>query len=118
MSLVPPAAVELPLSGPLFERAVVLAHEAVTSAIFGGPAGEGSLEFVLTEAANNPVVGSALSLLLTNMAAQLAMLLGTIDLEEADGASEPDADLVRTRAVALVDSLLATAGDGFRHSNP
>jgi hypothetical protein len=89
----------VPLNGPSYERAVVLAVEAVTAIVYGGPAGEGALEFVLTEAANNRQVSAALTLLLAQMAAASAGLAAELD----DGPDDPDS--IRIRTVSLVEEI-------------
>jgi len=85
----------LPLSGPEFQRATILAREAVTSIVYGGPAAEGALEFVLTESANNREVSAVLILVLAQMAASLAGLVAGLE----DGLDDDDAIFGRTLAV-------------------
>jgi hypothetical protein len=103
-------AVELPLSGPTFDRALVLAREAVTSVVYGGPAADGSLEFVLTEANNDRVLGATLTLLLAHMAGVLAGVVAELEMGDevivADHPSDQQAEEMLERALGVVTGFI------------
>jgi hypothetical protein len=101
-----PDRLELPLSGPIFERALVLARHAVIEGIIGGPGLEPTLEPVLTEAANDRAVGALLTFLLVGLASQAAAAAAAADLD--DGGPEPSEQAVGEHAVALIDELVAS----------
>jgi hypothetical protein len=90
---------QLSLSGPTVQRATLLARESVTSLVYGGPAADGALEFVLTEAANNREVGATLTLILAQMGATLARLAAELE----DGPLDDQSLLERT--LSLVNEI-------------
>ena len=97
MGCMPRQRLELALSGPSFYRSVRLAREAVTAIVHGGEAAVGSLEFVLTEVANDQQARLALTLVLAQLSANLA--IAAADSEEP----ELNEDDMLTRAQALVE---------------
>ena len=99
------------MDGPVHDRAVQLAREAVTSAVLGGQAAEGALEFVLTEAANDRIGGTTLTLVLARLSASLAVAAASLELDDGTG-PDPDPQVVLTHAVGLIDELLADARRG------
>jgi hypothetical protein len=90
---------QLSLNGPTVQRAALLARESVTSLVYGGPAADGALEFVLTEAANNREVGATLTLILAQMGATLAGLAAELE----DGPLDDQSLLERT--LSLIDDI-------------
>jgi hypothetical protein len=90
---------QLSLSGPALQRAGLLAHESVTSLVHGGPAAEGALEVVLTEATNNREIGATLTLVLAQISATLARLVAELE----DG--PVDDESVRERTLAVIDEI-------------
>ena len=97
-----PAPVELRFEGPTFDHAVRLARKAAVSVIYGGPASEGSLEFVLTASANDRVLGATVLFLTSAMSGSLARHVVAL---EAEGANASDEDLTGA-AEQLVDEFL------------
>jgi hypothetical protein len=102
-----PVVTDISLRGPIFDRAVALAREAVSSVIHRDTAGVAALEFVLSEAANDRLVGLTLTLVLANIAGDLASMLAELDLsgDYRDGA--PPADAVREQALMVVTEILS-----------
>ncbi len=98
------SACEVPLSGPTFERALLLARLAVVDGILGGPGAEASLEPILTEAANDRMLGSALTFVLIAVASQVAVVAAAAELELGGDAN----DLV-AEVAAVFDSGPTTA---------
>jgi hypothetical protein len=105
------------MDGTVYSRAVQLAREAATSAVHGGPAGEGALEFVLSEAANDRLGGVSLALVLARLSASLAVAAASLELDDGTGA-DPDADLILGHAVGLIDELLDAAAQITLGSGP
>lgn len=102
---------EVSLSGPTFERAVLLARLAVVDGALGGPGAEASLEPILTEAANDRMLGSALTFVLVAFASQAAIVAAGAELDlggEADATNEA----VAARAVQLITELTAVFDPG------
>jgi hypothetical protein len=83
------------------QRAAVLARESVTSLVYGGPAADGALEFVLTETANDREVGATLTLILAQMGATLARLVADLEDEAVDEGSALE------RTVSLIEEITA-----------
>jgi len=104
-------ALEVPLSGPTFERALLLARLAVVDGVLGGPGAEASLEPILSEAANDRMLGSALTFVLVAFASQAAVVAAAAELELEGEAEAPD-DAVAARAVEVVAELAAVFDSG------
>jgi hypothetical protein len=109
--------IELPLTGPEFDRAVALAQEAVTAFILHGESGaQSALNPILTEAANDAVVGGLLDVALTSLAANMAVWVATLEAERNGGeASDED---IGSEAANLVRESLAQIADSVRHRGP
>jgi hypothetical protein len=103
-------AVEARLGGPIHERAVEVARQAVTAFVYGGPATDDLLEFVLTEANNDRTLGSTLTVVLAEMAGTLAGLIVELQLGDTDLVSDlpphQQADEMLARALAVVTDLI------------
>lgn len=99
-----PVTVELNLQNETFDQAIRLAREAASSAIHGGPAATGALEFVLTASANDRVLGATVLFILASMSGHLA--LDVVDLE---GDDRDDSDRI-AHALHLVDEYLSELG--------
>jgi hypothetical protein len=98
--------IDVEFSGPMFERALLLAREAVTTVVFaGGPGWEAALEPVLTEMANDRAVGALVSLVLTTLAAGAATAAADAELA-LHGETEPSLNSLAERAVLLIGELL------------
>ena len=98
--------IDLELSGPYFDRALLLAREAATTVVLGGGEGwEAALEPILTEMANNRVIGVMVGLVLTTLAARAAT--AAVDAELAvDGVVDPSLEFIAHRAAELIQELL------------
>jgi hypothetical protein len=95
------------LSGPEFDRARILAREAISSVVLGGPAAEPSLEFVLTETRNRPAVGATFALLLATVAGNMALLVA-----DGERRNSPQSDSqIREDAMGLLDEMLDLMGE-------
>lgn len=107
--------VDVPLTGPAFERALLLAREGIATVLLtGGHGWEAALEPVLTEMANDRQLGALAGLLLISIAANAAEAAADAELE-LDGDSEAADGPRALRAVALIDDIvqhLASAADG------
>jgi hypothetical protein len=102
--------VELPLHGPVFERALLLAREGVTTCVLGGgPGADAALEPLLTEAANDRMLSSVLLLLLLSVAANATSVAAAAELE-LDGERDPDDERVAGQAAELVDEIVHVIG--------
>ena len=101
-----PDRLPLPLAGPTFERALLLARRGVTDGIIGGPGLEAGLEPILTEAVNDRQLAPLLTFLLLGFASQAAVVAAAGEL----GGAAADEGAVAERAVELVDAL----ADAFR----
>lgn len=99
--------IEVTLAGPRFDRACLLAREAIAAVVHGGGAGwEAALEPTLTEMANDRAVGALTSLLLTALAANAALAACSAEMD-LDGEPEPSSAQLSNRALDLVDELLS-----------
>jgi hypothetical protein len=115
--VVEPRGIELPLTGPEFDRALALAQEAVTAFILHGESGAHSaLNPILTEAANDAVVGGLLDVALTSLAANMAVWAATLEAER-DGGEASEAE-IGDHAANLVRESLAQIAEAVRHTGP
>ncbi len=100
------------LSGPTFDRALLLAREAVTTVVFAGGRGwEAALEPILTEMANDRAMGALVGLVLATLAAGAAVAAADAELE-LHGEPDPPIELLSGRATALIEELLEGVGAG------
>lgn len=109
----PPEVFELPLTGPVYDRGVALAREAVTSLLHAdGPAGLHSLEPILTEMANDRRVGGVTALLLASMAAAASLLAAGLELgvDEEDTRSPAALEAAEALVEALCDPARGAGG--------
>jgi hypothetical protein len=98
--------IEVTLAGPRFDRASLLAREAIAAVVHGGATGwEAALEPTLTEMANDRAVGALTSLLLMAVAANAVLAARSAEME-LGGEPEPSASHLADRALELVDELL------------
>jgi hypothetical protein len=103
--------IEVQLSGPSFDRALLLAREAVTTVVLAGGAGwEAALEPILTEMANDREMGALVGLVLATLAAGAATAAADAELE-LDGEHDPPVDSLAGRAAALIEELVDGVGE-------
>ena len=108
--------IDVEFSGPIFERALLLAREAVTTVVFAGGAGwEAALEPVLTEMANDRAVGALVSLVLTALAAGAATAAADAELA-LNGETEPSLNSLAERSLVLIGELLEDVSASARAS--
>ncbi len=99
--------IAVPLSGPSADRARNIARELVISAVLGGGEGwEAALEPMLTEMANDRVVGALTTLRLVSLAAAAVAEIAETELA-AESDAQPGDSAIRDRVNILIDELLA-----------